>query len=74
MKNKFLAPTKKELIEKKKKLKEQFNAEYDDNDGGKSLYDDLKEEMNVQSQLNKTEFEGLDENIRQQLEGTLLFY
>ncbi|EFX67694.1 hypothetical protein DAPPUDRAFT_115237 [Daphnia pulex] len=45
----------KRLIEKKPKLKEQFNSEYDE--GGskktKTYYDDLKEEMDQQAQLNK---------------------
>lgn len=61
--------TKKEIMEKKKKLKEKFDAEYDDQDGGKSFYDELKAEVNQQAQLNKSEFEGMDDDLRVQLEG-----
>jgi ribosome biogenesis protein BMS1 len=57
----------KKLIEKKKKLKEQFNAEYDT--GDKSFYEDLKLEVERQAELNRTEFESLDDNIRVTLEG-----
>lgn len=59
------------LIEKKMQLKKQFNAEYDE--GGdekkKSYYDELKEEMDQQAQLNKSEFDGLDDEVRVQFEG-----
>ncbi|PSN37116.1 hypothetical protein C0J52_12602 [Blattella germanica] len=58
-----------ELQEKKRKLKEKFDAEYDDKDGGKTYYDELKQEVDHQAQLNKNEFEGLDDGIRIQLEG-----
>ena len=58
----------KRLIEKKRKLKEQFDSEYD-NDEGKSYYDELKQEVEKQSKLNKSEFEGLDDDVRVQLEG-----
>jgi ribosome biogenesis protein BMS1 len=61
----------KRLIEKKRKLKEQFNSEYDE--GGskktKTYYDDLKEEMDQQAQLNKSEFDGMDDETRIQYEG-----
>ena len=61
----------KRLIEKKRKLKEQFNSEYDE--GGskktKTYYDDLKEEMDQQAQLNKNEFDGMDDETRIQYEG-----
>ena len=57
----------KKLLEKKLKLKKQFEAEYDEND--KSYYDELKKETERQSQLNKSEFEGLDDEVRVQLEG-----
>ncbi|KAF7382877.1 hypothetical protein HZH66_013279 [Vespula vulgaris] len=59
---------KKKLLEKKKKLKEQFDAEYD-NGESKSYYDELKQEVDKQAELNKSEFEGLDDDIRVQLEG-----
>lgn len=62
--------TKDELIEKKKKLKEQFDEEYDDKDGTQSTYyDNLKEEASKQAQLNKSQFEGMDDELRVQLEG-----
>lgn len=61
--------TKKEIMEKKMKLKEKFDAEYDEQEGGKSFYDELKDEVNQQSQLNKSEFEGLDDEVRVELEG-----
>uniref|UniRef100_A0A2S2QUK6 Ribosome biogenesis protein BMS1 n=2 Tax=Sipha flava TaxID=143950 RepID=A0A2S2QUK6_9HEMI len=62
--------TEDELIEKKKKLKEQFDENYDDKDGTPSTYyDELKEEASKQAQLNKSQFEGMDDEIRVQLEG-----
>ena len=60
----------KRLIEKKRKLKEQFNSEYDE--GGskkKTYYDELKEELDQQAQLNKSEFDSLDDETRIQYEG-----
>lgn len=59
---------KKKLLEKKRKLKEQFDAEYD-NGETKTYYDELKQEVDRQAQLNKSEFEGMDDNVRVQLEG-----
>ncbi|XP_057332319.1 ribosome biogenesis protein BMS1 homolog [Microplitis mediator] len=56
------------LIEKKRKLKQQFDAEYD-NAESKSYYDELKQEVEKQAQLNKSEFEDLDDEMRVQLEG-----
>lgn len=59
-----------ELIEKKKKLKEQFDEDYDDKEGVPSTYyDELKQETSKQAQLNKSQFEGMDDEIRVQLEG-----
>jgi hypothetical protein len=43
--------TKDELQEKKQKLKEKFDAEYDDKDGGKTYYDELKQEVDQQAQV-----------------------
>lgn len=37
-------------VEKKRKMKEMFNADYD-NTGGESYFDELKEEMNQQGQV-----------------------
>lgn len=56
------------LIEKKKKLKEQFDLEYDTGEA-KTYYDELKLEVEKQATLNKSEFEGVDDNVRVQLEG-----
>ena len=62
------AKERKELLEKKKKLKEQFDLEYD-NGESKTYYDELRLEVEKQANLNKSEFEGLDDDIRVQLEG-----
>jgi ribosome biogenesis protein BMS1 len=43
--------TKEELQEKKRKLKEKFDAEYDEKDGGKTYYDELKQEVDQQAQV-----------------------
>ncbi|XP_076753428.1 ribosome biogenesis protein BMS1 homolog [Xylocopa sonorina] len=59
---------KKKLLEKKKKLKEQFDLEYD-NGESKTYYDELKLEVERQANLNKSEFEGIDDDVRVQLEG-----
>ena len=63
--------TRRKLMEKKRKLKEQFDAEYDDHKEGKgkTYYDELKEELDQQAKLNKSEFEDLDDEIRVQYEG-----
>ena len=63
------AEEKKKRIEKKRKLKEQFNTEYDGEGKGKTYYDDLKQEMDQQAQLNKSEFDGMDDELRVQYEG-----
>ncbi|XP_007538802.2 ribosome biogenesis protein BMS1 homolog [Erinaceus europaeus] len=58
---------KKKHLEKKRKLKEMFDAEYD---GGESTYfDELKGEMHQQAQLNRAEFEDQDDEARVQYEG-----
>lgn len=57
----------KRLLDKKRKLKEQFDADYDTTD--KTYYEDLKLEVERQADLNKSEFEGLDDNVRVTLEG-----
>uniref|UniRef100_A0A4W4EIV6 Bms1-type G domain-containing protein n=1 Tax=Electrophorus electricus TaxID=8005 RepID=A0A4W4EIV6_ELEEL len=54
-------------LEKKRRLKERFDAEYDDGDA--TYFDDLKEEMQKQAELNRTEFEGMDDESRVQYEG-----
>lgn len=57
-----------ELAEKKRKLKEKFDAEYDEGDKS-SYYDDLKASAEKQSQLNKSVFEGVPDDLRVQIEG-----
>lgn len=59
---------KKKLLEKKRKLKEQFDADYD-NSETKTFYDQLKAEVDRQAGINKSEFEGIDDDLRVQLEG-----
>lgn len=72
--------TKAELMAKKLKLKAKFDAEYDnhgekgEDDGGRitgdhSFYEDLKAEAQKQSELNKSEFAHLDNDLRIQIEG-----
>ncbi|XP_046607471.1 ribosome biogenesis protein BMS1 homolog [Neodiprion virginianus] len=62
------ADERRKLIEKKQKLKEKFDSEYDKGED-KSYYDELKSEVERQAQLNKSEFEGIADDIRVQLEG-----
>ncbi|KAM4034174.1 ribosome biogenesis protein BMS1 homolog isoform 1-T3 [Anomaloglossus baeobatrachus] len=59
----------KKRLEKKKKLKERFNMEYDDGDADPTYFDDLKEEMQKQAEMNRAEFEDQDDEIRVQYEG-----
>ncbi|XP_056627798.1 ribosome biogenesis protein BMS1 homolog [Triplophysa dalaica] len=54
-------------LEKKRKLKERFNSEYDDGDA--TYFDDLKEELHKQAELNRQEFEDVDDVLRVQYEG-----
>ncbi|KAF5274100.1 hypothetical protein FQR65_LT04498 [Abscondita terminalis] len=63
-----LLTEKKALAEKKAKLKAQFDAEYD-NHGDNSYYDEMKQSMEKQSQLNKTVFQELPDDLRVQIEG-----
>uniref|UniRef100_A0A0N4UXP8 Bms1-type G domain-containing protein n=1 Tax=Enterobius vermicularis TaxID=51028 RepID=A0A0N4UXP8_ENTVE len=56
----------KKRYEAKVKLKRDFNAEYDETN---AHYLKLKEELESQSNLNRTEFENLDTEQRQRLEG-----
>ena len=60
----------KERMERKLKLKKMFDSEYDGGDGEKaSFYEDLKKEVDEQTNLNRSEFEGLDDSLRVQYEG-----
>lgn len=63
-----------ELMAKKKKLKAQFDADYDNTDDGRIkgdhlYYEELKAEANKQAELNKTIFADLDDDLRIQMEG-----
>lgn len=60
--------TQKELAEKKRKLKEKFDAEYDNGDKS-SYYEELKMNAEKQAQLNKSEFENMEDDVRVQIEG-----
>ena len=60
----------KERMERKLKLKKMFDSEYDGGEGDKaSFYEDLKKEVDEQTNLNRSEFEGLDDSLRVQYEG-----
>ncbi|XP_023301151.2 ribosome biogenesis protein BMS1 homolog [Lucilia cuprina] len=70
--------TKAEIMAKKLKLKAKFDAEYDNKGekeddgritGDHDYYESLKAEAQKQSQLNKSEFENLDNDLRIQIEG-----
>ena len=63
------AEERKKRIEKKRALKMQFDTEYDDGSGGKTHYDELKKEVELQTTINRSEFEGMDDHIRVQYEG-----
>ncbi|XP_042315798.1 LOW QUALITY PROTEIN: ribosome biogenesis protein BMS1 homolog [Sceloporus undulatus] len=58
---------KKKRMDKKRKLKEMFDTEYDEGDA--TYFDDLKGEMQKQAQLNRAEFEDQDDETRIQYEG-----
>ncbi|XP_067396027.1 ribosome biogenesis protein BMS1 homolog isoform X2 [Emydura macquarii macquarii] len=58
---------KKKRMDKKRRLKEMFDAEYDEGDA--TYFDDLKGEMQKQAQLNRAEFEDQDDVSRVQYEG-----
>ncbi|CAL9699611.1 unnamed protein product [Knipowitschia caucasica] len=57
----------KKRLEKKRRLKERFDTEYDD--GEATYFDNLKEEMQKQAELNRAEFEAMDDESRVQYEG-----
>lgn len=61
--------TKTELMAKKKKLKAQFDADYDNTDEGRitgdhQYYEELKADATKQAELNKNVFAGLDNDLR----------
>ncbi|XP_022110222.1 ribosome biogenesis protein BMS1 homolog [Acanthaster planci] len=55
-------------LEKKRKLKQAFDLDYDGKGDG-DYFDDLKAQMADQAQLNRAEFEDLDDELRTQYEG-----
>lgn len=57
-----------DLAEKKRKLKEKFDSEYDDTEKT-TFYEDLKMSAEKQAQLNKTVFENMPDDMRVQIEG-----
>lgn len=69
--------TRAELIAKKMKLKAKFDAEYDNPelkdsnriDDDDAFYEKWKAEAEKQAEINRKEFSGLDENIRNEIEG-----
>lgn len=56
------------LAEKKKKLKERFDEEYDTGEKN-TFYDDLKQTAEKQAEINRTCFENMPEELRTQIEG-----
>ncbi|XP_075697838.1 ribosome biogenesis protein BMS1 homolog [Rhinoderma darwinii] len=59
----------KQRLVKKRNLKERFDMEYDDGDADATYFDDLKEEMQKQAEMNRAEFEDQDDEMRVQYEG-----
>eukprot|EP00090_Calanus_glacialis_P046436 TRINITY_DN9120_c0_g1_i1.p1 TRINITY_DN9120_c0_g1~~TRINITY_DN9120_c0_g1_i1.p1 ORF type:complete len:1240 (-),score=545.03 TRINITY_DN9120_c0_g1_i1:50-3718(-) len=60
----------KERMERKLKLKRSFDTDYDGGEGDKgTYYEDLKKEVDDQSNLNRSEFDGVDDSLRVQYEG-----
>ncbi|XP_066262376.1 ribosome biogenesis protein BMS1 homolog [Euwallacea similis] len=56
------------LAEKKRKLKEKFDSEYDNGDKS-TYYEELKMTAEKQAQLNKTVFDNMPDDVRVQVEG-----
>ena len=60
------------LEQKKEALKRKFDSMYDDEEDdetSRNLYDNAKDEFARQSQVNRLEFEGDDDELRAQVEG-----
>ncbi|KAG9315546.1 hypothetical protein JVU11DRAFT_3167 [Chiua virens] len=58
------------LAAKKEALKRKFDEQYDDPEGDKmDFYDEKKDELNRQLQLNRAEFEGIKGDVRTLVEG-----
>jgi len=59
-----------ERMERKIKLKRSFDTDYDDGEGaGGSFYDDLKKEVDDQANLNRNEFDDMEDSQRVLYEG-----
>lgn len=59
-----------ELAAKKAALKQKFDEQYDDPEASKlNFYDEVKDEMSRQAQLNRAELEGIDAEARTLVEG-----
>ena len=48
-----------------------FDTDYDDKGEGNAHYDELKKEVEAQTMVNRQEFEGLDDALRVEYEGTV---
>ncbi|XP_071805249.1 ribosome biogenesis protein BMS1 homolog [Asterias amurensis] len=59
---------KQKRLEQKRKLKQAFDLDYDGKGDG-DYFDDMKTQMAEQAQLNRAEFEDLDDELRTQYEG-----
>ncbi|XP_053392079.1 ribosome biogenesis protein BMS1 homolog [Mercenaria mercenaria] len=55
-------------VEKKRKLKEMFDTQYDMK-GDTEFYDNWKEELEQQAKMNRSVFEDMDDDLRVQYEG-----
>jgi hypothetical protein len=65
-----LLEKRKARMERKLKLKRQFDSEYDEGGEGKaSFYEDLKKEVDQQANLNRAEWEGMEDAQRVLYEG-----
>lgn len=54
-------------LEKKRKLKATFDEEYDEGEGG--YLEELRREVEGQTEVNRGEFAGMEEGVRVQYEG-----
>ncbi|KAK0539447.1 Glycoside hydrolase 2 (Mannanase, beta-galactosidase) [Tilletia horrida] len=62
------------LAAKKEALKKKFDEQYDDDEdegGDKDWYDEQKAELQRQADVNRAEFEGMDQEIREAVQGFL---
>ncbi|KIK80930.1 hypothetical protein PAXRUDRAFT_15522 [Paxillus rubicundulus Ve08.2h10] len=57
------------LVVKKEALKRKFDEQYDDPEDKMDFYNEKKDEINRQLQLNRAEFEGIDAEARALVEG-----